>query len=1547
MLELKKFQEKHSKAFKVNSTVSFVLPKSSFSLLSSKERKELSKIYFNLAKVIIMEYNSDVNLIEEEKRLQALSYLSTSIDLDAMCNKEAYSMIARIYAANDNPIGAYVNILIAIALKKISREDKFFIQQCNRMPFPPPKDIRQHNISKGVSIDPLLFNDVVLILESGTYNVMFPIVGKNIVIIGIGEVTIKNPYLHVFSGRKNKIVLYNINVECAQEHSLFFEKSQVFIDNCLFTKCSGLMPPICIDGRDATLYMNKCVVANSRNAGGILINGDAKAKITNCEIHNIGLNAIEVRYGSSLYAEKNEIHHNKQGVLVWLDSNEVTLVDNIIRDNYAEGIIISGNREPAMSKKFNRFLPPGFRSESAIEPPPTSSYKKPSQTTVILKKNQILKSGFFGVSADFGANLRMEENEIAASNTSGCIIKGGVDAYFLNNKIHHNRSHGIEIGINYHGKVIVENNHIHSNKKENFIQPTANLFRDTSAILGIEMRQLFSPVKMINNKIGEDDSNEQKFVDFNVSSNRPGMHLFYEGEPLLYAIGNTYGFNLLKDFDIHAAISDKSYTATTNTSAMRTTPVKSKQISIFLGGVGDLRNIAETVHGLMKSSENQIENFNIKLYFVINDYNPTILTRDLVLLEMIGRLPDPKPSSFINIKNLYSQWNKDFVVGATEILSVWGEKVIISNSYNKLSSCIHSLIEVFENNVDTCTNKSNKKLPSWISFKYSSSTASSILRTLRCWQENKLTAAALNWDTKQSNALTFIGSSPETKRLEDLKICCNVYEDIGKYTLCQLPISPQAQTCNDEHEILLPGAKRNMVNVTMLTVPTMEYNVYQTSCIFRAFQIACDIPRPGEKREDSVEDLTLYDHLLLTLLPKLISLRASLRGTSSVRIQVMPILGDVMDVLLCRLPSSVRFNTIDCSNLADYVSLLNILLTAAPRLKDNSLLTLQLMKLLHQPANLMKEFVEERLGLNLNILARLTGITFVNAYYKDYAVYVTWNFDLTHKVEDKLDLLLTDVISVAKICCTAHKNRIKGLSVNILVRLFQIMIIRFPENIMSQLLRILFASHGFEKHIPNFVMHLVELKTFITLHLSWSVVIKLEEFKDLKVSIGRYTLRWKTDKIKKSKIMNMMEKSKVHSEAEIWLRLIKPVSVGNSERQKKKESNNSYNSNDKEPIHYYFDSVSLSAIEAPLITITFHLPVPFYDTHKDWILECNVGSETILLASKKVTLSDAIQKSVYHDTWIDVSRTEDNDETEDYETEKNDKDVKVCKRCGKASTVEEGGGICSKCKLVFYCSRDCQKEDWKSHKKECKSTLSTLADVSIAEGNNEIKDNSEIETKKNNDTCSRCGKTSVVEVGGGICSKCKLVFYCSRDCQKEDWKRHKKECNHSSVTTTKSTSSRLADVSITETNNEIKDNKEIETKKNDDVCSRCGKTSIVEAGGGICSKCKSVFYCSRDCQKEDWKRHKKECNFNPATTTKSTSSRLADVITETNNEIKDNSEIETKKNGNACKRCGKTSTMEAGGGICSKCKLVFYCSRDCQKEDWKRHRKEDCVGHEQ
>lgn len=92
-----------------------------------------------------------------------------------------------------------------------------------------------------------------------------------------------------------------------------------------------------------------------------------------------------------------------------------------------------------------------------------------------------------------------------------------------------------------------------------------------------------------------------------------------------------------------------------------------------------------------------------------------------------------------------------------------------------------------------------------------------------------------------------------------------------------------------------------------------------------------------------------------------------------------------------------------------------------------------------------------------------------------------------------------------------------------------------------------------------------------------------------------------------------------------------------------------------------------------------------------------------------------------------------------------------CANCAK----EKPTNRCSGCKVVMYCSKECQLLDWKgSHKHFCKTALPKRLKKLSAK------------------TCAECGKADPQMQ----CSECAIVCYCSKECGKKNWPEHKKEC---------------------------------------------------------------------------------------------------------------------------------------------------------------------------
>ncbi|XP_034299519.2 uncharacterized protein [Magallana gigas] len=221
-----------------------------------------------------------------------------------------------------------------------------------------------------------------------------------------------------------------------------------------------------------------------------------------------------------------------------------------------------------------------------------------------------------------------------------------------------------------------------------------------------------------------------------------------------------------------------------------------------------------------------------------------------------------------------------------------------------------------------------------------------------------------------------------------------------------------------------------------------------------------------------------------------------------------------------------------------------------------------------------------------------------------------------------------------------------------------------------------------------------------------------------------------------------------------------------------------------------------------------------------------------------------------------------------------------CSFCGQRST---NLLRCSRCKEVYYCSKDCQRGHWKEgHRKHCVAVNNQVPSMGENQGN----------------VCSFCEEESPDLLK---CSRCKEVYYCSKDCQRGHWREgHREDCKDETAS---------SDCSLTYV-----------------VCNFC---NIKSHQPKKCTGCKAVSYCSKECQTQDWsQRHKNEC--------KKIRNEERQSFPDVNRETMINKVEATavSKDLEFCPVCGYTGKLK----LCQRCKKIKYCSVECQKADWKKHK---------
>jgi hypothetical protein len=117
----------------------------------------------------------------------------------------------------------------------------------------------------------------------------------------------------------------------------------------------------------------------------------------------------------------------------------------------------------------------------------------------------------------------------------------------------------------------------------------------------------------------------------------------------------------------------------------------------------------------------------------------------------------------------------------------------------------------------------------------------------------------------------------------------------------------------------------------------------------------------------------------------------------------------------------------------------------------------------------------------------------------------------------------------------------------------------------------------------------------------------------------------------------------------------------------------------------------------------------------------------------------------------------------------------ICHVCGKREAADGSKLLtCGGCKMVKYCSRECQKRDYARHKESCSLATKRRQDIKGLRSGASAAAATELPLLH----CALpdCGKALKPPILR--CSKCHTVAYCGRACQVKAWKaRHKLECS--------------------------------------------------------------------------------------------------------------------------------------------------------------------------
>ena len=1024
----------------------------------------------------------------------------------------------------------------------------------------------------------------VFIINNCEVKIEQPIICENLIFIGIGDrakITESSLYLS-----NSKCILSDLKLELENErrHLIFASKnSDIFINECyLTTPGKQCLATLClVEG--SILKMQNSNVCDC-NEAGILIAENSKCDLNRCSISNTGIShgaGIEIKEASEATIDSCSIDRCAKGFLIWHEPGDVLIKNCVISNNRSEGLLIS--------------FKPDF-------PFNILSQLKTKRSLTKLLNNNIFLNSAFGVTADEHSNVIMSKNEIHNNGNSGCIIKGNTNATLVENYIHRNKSYGIHIGMNYEARILIRNNQIeynHSNKAIYNIYTNA-----TKAMLKASFGSdvLVKPVIESNKIIDESEKSVKKFTFMSFSGNRPSKRLWNDFDPFLYSCGNTFAFNLL--------------------SLEQQSSQENNVYDILLGGCCDFRHLIETVYystlSLNQTKPNETKLFNL----VLNDVNVTNLARIVVLIYAIQQNAEILQLDFKNIEK---------ALFTADLLMLWTSPQLYPHQKEFLNKLLNQLENIFSSR-----DKIKKNIP-WLVLPHDQNESLKLVEKMQ-------TSFGLWKKYNYSNeSLFFHGLSEENAHIGSFQKLIERYSLVSKADLKEglkdlsyllhgnlkySKILSNYASKNTKHKL-----KLDEVNSTVFTIPTLELNVYPTTCLFRSFDLNEENSELspfgyGKNDEELVENFydKFFDKLVLHLGKRFEILSLILSNVfENVKMTIHLENCDLLDLLTIQNPSNRLFNVIYCSNLGEYIDCLSLLLSASLRLKDqNSKLTMHFMKYQKEVNNLnAKSIIESILDFSLEEMEKKFNLKCFKFDMEANGSYINtfWTKSVFKQESDKNLMPLIDKLIKVKLNKSGPKKNLyfsNMFSASSLVMVINYLFENQPLNnfldFTKQILVKLKNTCFYEEFIAIFCLNMINKKVSNNEEVIRNFLVQNEaDF------LKRVEFKLK---IKKSFLIELIGTLRINE-------FIVRLKIFDSKNENKN--------------FQIWNSFEMEKVGLENLKIIFFCTEIFYENHKNWRIKIETESSVMLDGSDDITestkLSDSIksQRVLSSKVWFDKS----------------------------------------------------------------------------------------------------------------------------------------------------------------------------------------------------------------------------------------------------------------------------------------------------------------------